>query len=54
MRRDLVWLRTALQNLQRFDISNRVGVVEIGNKQVGYTPCHVVWRKEKRIGVTFE
>jgi hypothetical protein len=40
MRRDLVWLRTALQNLQRLGITSRVGIVDIGDKQVVY--CNVL------------
>jgi hypothetical protein len=31
MRRDLVWLRTALQNPERFDITDRVDVVDAGD-----------------------
>jgi hypothetical protein len=35
MRRDLVWLCEAIQNIQRFSIASRVRVVDIGNEQVG-------------------
>ena len=35
MRRHLVWLCTALQILQRFGITCRVAIVDLGDKQVG-------------------